>query len=268
MSSDGTPTKVVASRKTYSVGSCFFSFDCLQKPARFSEDYDLTRTQPWLPRPGFGAQERDTVYGGHSEWRRLVRDYTRRHLTFESDRLRAISGIARRFDSTFKTQYLAGLWEGSLGADLCWETSSRARGRQPTTYIAPSWSWASTNEPVTMNKWVEQYGVRSFNIQLLEAKLDTAGPDQYGAITGGYLLLSAKLLPRSSTAKVGDRKRLLTCITRQHNDDETWNMYLGISIEFVGEENTFRRVGVIQDWDGDDGKSPLEDVEETVFKLI
>lgn len=93
-------------------------------------------------------------------WRKLIQTYTRCNFTKESDRLVALSGLARQYQSSSLTSadhpghYVAGLWEKSLIGDLTWfcgkfddiierNTSSRPSSSRPAKYCAPSWSWAS-----------------------------------------------------------------------------------------------------------------------------
>lgn len=85
--------------------------------------------------------------------------YSSRALTFASDRLKAIAGVAKFIDSWNRlkgepVQYLAGLWQ-----DNYFEFHLRRKCTQPALsfmelmgllqnreqYIAPSWSWASRN---------------------------------------------------------------------------------------------------------------------------
>ncbi|KAL8786868.1 MAG: hypothetical protein Q9195_008025 [Heterodermia aff. obscurata] len=75
-------------------------------------------------------------------WVQIVQDYTDRHLTFDSDRLPALSGLASRFSKLWGCAYYAGLWEKKLLEGLGWFLY------QPSTSLvdeslAPSWSWAS-----------------------------------------------------------------------------------------------------------------------------
>ncbi|KAE9370261.1 HET-domain-containing protein, partial [Stipitochalara longipes BDJ] len=85
----------------------------------------------------------------YNRWYTLVEGYTARDLTFETDRLPAIAGIARKIQVITGDTYMAGLWGKDLGAGLCW----RARGfgdlRHPSSYRAPSWSWASLEGSIT-----------------------------------------------------------------------------------------------------------------------
>jgi hypothetical protein len=57
------------------------------------------------------------------QWKLVVEKYTERHLTFESDRLVAIAGLARRFYSEAalpQDAYIAGLCKPQLLTNLLW----------------------------------------------------------------------------------------------------------------------------------------------------
>jgi hypothetical protein len=58
-----------------------------------------------------------TRYG---EWRSLMAYYSKRTITYESDRLPAISGLARYMQSTGAGEYLAGIWKEDLWESLLW----------------------------------------------------------------------------------------------------------------------------------------------------
>lgn len=56
----------------------------------------------------------------YRRWRCLVQKYTTCDLTFESDVLPAISGLARAFNEKLKDKYLAGIWLRDVLAGLLW----------------------------------------------------------------------------------------------------------------------------------------------------
>lgn len=55
----------------------------------------------------------------YQEWMNIIREFTRRKLTFTSDRLPALSGLATLFNETLNAPYLAGIWKTD---PLIWET--------------------------------------------------------------------------------------------------------------------------------------------------
>lgn len=86
-------------------------------------------------------------------WSDMVKVYTKRNLTYATDRLPAFGGIAKRFQAKTQFTYTAGLWKELLPEALIWRkwpTSTPPEGyRIPDDYIAPSWSWASVRGHVT-----------------------------------------------------------------------------------------------------------------------
>jgi hypothetical protein len=78
-----------------------------------------------------------------SDWQYIVEDFTGRNLTFNSDKLPALSGYANYAHSKTLDTYLAGLWKGDILAQLLWCVDSRTTvaSSRAKVYRAPSWSW-------------------------------------------------------------------------------------------------------------------------------
>jgi len=90
----------------------------------------------------------------YAAWYDMVTDYSRRSLTYVTDRLPAFSALANYMSIILDDEYAAGLWRGDLTRGLLWHNQSD-RGRRcapPQLYVAPSWSWASmSNGTITMD---------------------------------------------------------------------------------------------------------------------
>ncbi len=79
-------------------------------------------------------------------WQDLVEEYSRGKLTVSSDKLIALSGVAREFHLTQgwrSEDYHAGLWAPNLELQLMWRCWPP--GRRSPDYRAPSWSWAAVD---------------------------------------------------------------------------------------------------------------------------
>jgi hypothetical protein len=90
-----------------------------------------------------------------AKWLNIVRVYSECSLSFASDKLVAIAGMAKLLDTSLGSEYLAGLWKQDLEHHLLW----KARGSSPTakdTMQAPSWSWASTDARVIFPGWIDE----------------------------------------------------------------------------------------------------------------
>ncbi|KAH7079760.1 heterokaryon incompatibility protein-domain-containing protein, partial [Paraphoma chrysanthemicola] len=85
-------------------------------------------------------------------WSDIVRFYSAGKLSVATDKLVAISGVAkymfenRQDDRSLK--YYAGLWSCNFEIQLTWSASYFSVGSRSRTYVAPSWSWASYNGEV------------------------------------------------------------------------------------------------------------------------
>jgi hypothetical protein len=84
-----------------------------------------------------------------------VQNYSRRKLTYPSDRLPALTGIASEFEKLFTPKsYTLGIWKDDSLCDLLWmdDQPSAAPARRPDWSQVASWSWASLNRPVTWHR--------------------------------------------------------------------------------------------------------------------
>jgi hypothetical protein len=147
---------------------------------------------------GMLSHSKEEVY--HAWTHKVISNYSKRELTYESDKLPALSGAAQFFHEKLQDEYLAGLWKGNLLSGLRWETDSPTTKLQyPATYVAPSWSWASTNFGVHYpdGKFFKEFA------EVVDVQCDTVGGLPFGRINGGYITLKAPVvegwirLPRS-----------------------------------------------------------------------
>jgi hypothetical protein len=128
------------------------------------------------------------------KWRNAVSLNSSADLTYQSDKLIAIAGVAKHIfslwpDST--TEYLAGLWSYDLIISLLWsirepiDTSLRLEN-----YRAPSWSWAALNGeicPEPDRSYVEQ------QIAFIQEAITSPINDPFGAVGGGYIHIKGPL---------------------------------------------------------------------------
>ena len=143
----------------------------------------------------------------------VVKLYTNRTLSFSKDKLPALAGLARKFESMNPElgTYCAGLWERTLKTDICWEVARSIDGvfkKRPAPWRAPTWSWASIDEPIQKPLLVARSGPRCCGDSVehpIMAKLKLtdvwkavvvpAGPDRFGEISSAHLIVSADVFP-------------------------------------------------------------------------
>ncbi|MCJ1249590.1 hypothetical protein MMC30_006816 [Trapelia coarctata] len=125
------------------------------------------------------------------DWYYLVQRYSMRSLTHASDRLVAISGLAKVFSQVLQQPYLAGLWAHDLHGGLAWWVDSDAPVYRPDTNTAPTWSWASIEGRITANGGSGYVDKPAFTV--VSATAPPMGADPFGRVAGGTLVLEGKL---------------------------------------------------------------------------
>ncbi|KAL7806663.1 heterokaryon incompatibility domain-containing protein [Trichoderma aethiopicum] len=127
-------------------------------------------------------------------WHMMVEDYTKLQLSFESDIFPAISGIAKEFQRSSHSGYVAGLWTRSMLYDLSWHKEIMSHGmaeqdewsRRPQAWRAPTWSWAAVLGPV---KFLDMGTGLDSLCKVEEVKCFPYLTDPTGELSGGNLLL-------------------------------------------------------------------------------
>ncbi|KAK4097629.1 HET-domain-containing protein [Parathielavia hyrcaniae] len=151
------------------------------------------RANNGFPVGGWGSRHTEE----HSRWSGTVGEYTRRQLTVATDKLPAISGMARMCAARIGAEYVAGLWSNALIEGLGWMglgTQEGVHNNVPTLprhYIAPSWSWAS----YTGIAAIELTGPDVSTV--LDYHTSPAGSDPFGRLTDGWVRIRGPLIPLS-----------------------------------------------------------------------
>lgn len=80
------------------------------------------------------------------DWQEIVQQYSGCDLTYEKDRLVALSGLARRQNESMDDMYLAGMWRQKIEDQLCWYRHIHPlmppNSEPAKDTNTPSWSWA------------------------------------------------------------------------------------------------------------------------------
>lgn len=166
--------------------------DDLRLPAQI-RDGKIFKTPGWLE------------WAVHTEWVKNVAWYTKRELTRPSDKLRAIGGIADKYNVILNDRYLAGLWRSYLTAGLLWRrlvaTKDEILFPRPQEYRAPTWSWASIDGEIDYD-WPERKdgslectrlghseSIASLvEIKIIDADIELARSDKpFGAVKSGFI---------------------------------------------------------------------------------
>lgn len=111
------------------------------------------------------SEMRRTIY---RYWINIVEKYSECGLSYRTDKLIAISGIASRIQGVLEgvDDYVVGLWKSQLPEQLLWRKGKHHKSsNSKNTYdIAPSWSWASFDGPVRFSRSDEDRYTIAINI--------------------------------------------------------------------------------------------------------
>jgi hypothetical protein len=110
----------------------------------FECNYHTVAEGGWFTNDAFNPAKNASIKR-QNLWNDVIEHFSQTDITYDTDRLPALSGIAKTFlQQQTGDEYIAGLWKNNLAAGLLWQTSGQI-AKRPSTYIAPTWSWASMN---------------------------------------------------------------------------------------------------------------------------
>jgi hypothetical protein len=161
--------------------------------------------------------ENETQIGALEIWRRIVEVYSKTELTEATDKLIALSGMAKKLQPQIQTEYLAGLWERNLPGQLLWyidptfewvpkkdgsphkqEGIFSYPGKRPRNdvYRAPTWSWASVDVPRHGLVYGAITTIPECQVEILECLVKPhKASDSYGLLESSSLRLKGVLKP-------------------------------------------------------------------------
>lgn len=132
------------------------------------------------------------------QWRRIAEEYSRRQLSFISDRFNAIGGIVSLLQDVWKDEYLAGLWKSTILFTSLWcrvgdaDISIEADAR----YLAPSWSWLAINSKVDF--WI----LDSVDADFVSCDIELENRSlPFGRVTKGELTVRGGMSPAIEALK-------------------------------------------------------------------
>ena len=150
-------------------------------------------------------------------WEHLISEFSKAALTVPTDRLVAIAGLAKEMDATVNGalgDYYAGVWEFEFLDQLCWfcmiGPTFWSLGRRDQ-YIAPSWSWASVNNPVkqAMRYYSPQYFSDVISITTeLKRESEPFGLVSSGTLTIRGCLHEVNFIDNISLRRVNDSEEM------------------------------------------------------------
>ncbi|KAJ4372033.1 hypothetical protein N0V83_003806 [Neocucurbitaria cava] len=94
----------------------------------------------------------------------MVTDYNTRALSYETDVLSALAGLANALATTHGDTYFAGIWKEDLQTGLCWYVSgsdySNSDVQVASNQSSPSWTWiAQRGKEIEFRGWENNHNV-------------------------------------------------------------------------------------------------------------
>lgn len=160
----------------------------------------LSRNEKYLARPiATDHNPFNSSYRFLDTWANVVNFYSGGKLSVATDKLIAISGVARYMQAMLwvdgPLQYYAGHWSHNFEVQLTWFPSYFSPGGRSRTYIAPSWSWASYNGKVVFTRPHR----RTLWGRLTHIDIDPIS-DSFGAVSSGFIRMRGPLCRAVSTS--------------------------------------------------------------------
>ncbi|KAI1387152.1 HET-domain-containing protein [Hypoxylon trugodes] len=159
-----------------------------------------------------------------TDWFSAVETYSQCNLSHSSDKLVAISGLAKRMGDMMRIQqglghdvYLAGLWGHTMPRSLLWRP--KTHGRRMSSYRAPSWSWASINGGI----FLDNPSGSHWHVDVLGTEVVPQGSDVTGKLNGGFLTLRghvcrARIFKKANNGPIGRELYLVSSFQYPQSD--------------------------------------------------
>ena len=158
-------------------------WDCL-------EGYGNELEQRFLGEPPISRD----MAGMQVAWEQLVTQFTERGITNDMDRLPALAGLAEKYRDKTGHRYLAGLWLEDLPGSLLWQRQDEYL-TAPTTYRAPSWSWASLEGPIWFCGHCYFEDDWDFVTSIISAHCEYYPPSHLSTVKSGSLRVQGPICP-------------------------------------------------------------------------
>ncbi|KAJ9142917.1 hypothetical protein NKR23_g6789 [Pleurostoma richardsiae] len=175
-------------------------------------------------------------------WAGFVQAYTAGKLTYQSDRLVAISAIARTMCEAaglHSDDYICGHWTTHLPRSLLW--IMERPGRRPAEYIAPTWSWASV-EGIVLRQPNDE--VDADLITLVDISTTLKSGDPFGEVLNGYARLRGSMrrtrIRQIKAPENLDTEYLLVQLNGQAVEQFPSGFYPSLVVDWDTEEDVLR----------------------------
>lgn len=208
------------------------------EPLGCSSDYSI-RDLGLLSQNQIREKENSFILGPY--WRRVVETFSQLRISFPSDRLPALAGLARTIQEHTKDTYIAGHFKTSLISSLLWfRLDSGAAVLQVRNSGAPSWSWASTSAQVKFTSLeTKDYPSRDpkgyeWKAEVLHIKSESADMNAFGWLSQSSLKVQGYLKERMPQTEFPE------LILKDQTAQEQWSGHLPMP-----KEDSIGQIGAV-----------------------
>ncbi|RAR12327.1 HET-domain-containing protein [Stemphylium lycopersici] len=179
---------------------------------RVAAGLNSVKQAPMLKLPVHAHEIKET-WAVNTDWRvwfRLVQAYTSRNMTYQTDKLPALSGVISALQKLTGDTCLAGIWKSWFLKGLLWRLQDPEwdlyvfDGKtpcRPAAWRAPSWSFASVEGVVVYAILEIDYG-NGLCAELLECSLTPkSSKNPLGELVSGFAKIKAPVVQVSKIAK-------------------------------------------------------------------
>jgi hypothetical protein len=111
-----------------------------------------------------------------------------------SDKLSALSALAKPFEQRLEDEYVSGLWKNNLLRNLPWQAVGDECVLAPI-YRAPSWSWASIDGMIALDATDETDETSQALATIVDVRVRNKDNNRYGEIEEAYITVEGLLVP-------------------------------------------------------------------------
>lgn len=180
-------------------------------------------------------------------WEAMIRGYTACALTFDQDRLPALSATVKRLGPRMG-EYLAGLWSSMLPAALFWTVNAydfenpagpmlnaeapwKPGRRASSKFPPPTWSWASVEGAVIEATYVTApVQEQVFHIKVVSKSTSPLHRDPYGAVKDGRIQVAGPVVPVNCKVVPGNPKTMQYAYFQLEKGGVTHNLLQDVGI--------------------------------------
>ncbi|KAF7948610.1 uncharacterized protein EAE97_004021 [Botrytis byssoidea] len=153
----------------------------------------------------------------YSNWYIMLEAYSHRPLTYQIDKLPAISGIAKLLHDMTQDGYYAGLWRSQLPGALLWTSKKDNNEYTESEKCMPSWSWASIRSGgITYDHKDEKFKAGT---EIVSVDIQLSGSNAFGGVLGGYkrIAMFGINLHHGFQGEKGTLKRIMILVDLDQN---------------------------------------------------